>query len=163
MIFQWVKAVWDLYLTVHPSMLERQCKCIHKHHKILIFTSYLRYSSTTERCPLPHLIPQCPRQSPMGACRSSPKNWGWALTRRRCLNSPTMAHASTHPRSKGNPTGANELTCVVPCYGPQTLPVRAEVCMYVCKYVSTWRVWEPNYVVPSPVLPFFRQTRPAWK
>ena len=29
-------------------------------------------------------------QVPMGAHSSSLKNWGWALTRRRCLNSPTM-------------------------------------------------------------------------
>ena len=28
-------------------------------------------------------------QVPMGACSPSPKNQGWALTRRRCLNSPT--------------------------------------------------------------------------
>ena len=35
-------------------------------------------------------VPYCPGQAPMGACSSSAKNWGWAVTRRRCLNGPTI-------------------------------------------------------------------------
>ena len=30
-------------------------------------------------------IPYCPGQAPMGARRSSTKNWGWVVTWRRCL------------------------------------------------------------------------------
>ena len=33
----------------------------------------------------------CPRQAPMGARSSSTKIWGWAVTRRRCLNGPTIS------------------------------------------------------------------------
>ena len=36
------------------------------------------------------LVLYCPEQAPMGARSSSTKNWGWVVTRRRCLNSPTI-------------------------------------------------------------------------
>ena len=36
------------------------------------------------------LVLYCTEQAPMGACSSSTKNWGWVVTRRRCLNSPTI-------------------------------------------------------------------------
>ena len=35
------------------------------------------------------LLPYCPGQVPMGAHSSSAKNWGWAVTQRKCLNGST--------------------------------------------------------------------------
>ena len=35
-------------------------------------------------------LPYCPVQELMVACSSSPKNWEWVVTWRRCLNGPTI-------------------------------------------------------------------------
>ena len=41
-------------------------------------------------------VPHCPEQAPIGARSSSTKNWGWAVTQRRCLNGSTiLAQAPT--------------------------------------------------------------------
>ena len=42
----------------------------------------------------------CPEQAPMGARSSSAKNWGWAVTRRRCLNGSTIPVQGPTPDAK---------------------------------------------------------------
>ena len=40
------------------------------------------------------------RSVPMGTHGSSPKNWGWAVTQRRCLNSPAIPVQAPTPDLK---------------------------------------------------------------
>ena len=40
----------------------------------------------------------CPEQVPMDTCSSSAKNWGWVVTRRRCLNGSTIPVQGPTPR-----------------------------------------------------------------
>ena len=49
-------------------------------------------------CPV--CILYCPEQGPMGARSSSTKNWGWVVTRRRCLNGSTIPAQAPIPDAK---------------------------------------------------------------
>ena len=46
------------------------------------------------------LLLYCPVQASMGVSSSNAKNWGWALTRKRWLNNPTMLVQVPTPGSK---------------------------------------------------------------
>ena len=45
-------------------------------------------------------VPYCPKQAPMGARSSTAKKWGWAVTRRRCLNGSTIPMQGPTPDAK---------------------------------------------------------------
>ena len=45
-------------------------------------------------------IPYCPEKAPMGARSSSFKIWGWAVTRRTCLNGSTIPMQGPTPDAK---------------------------------------------------------------
>ena len=44
------------------------------------------------------ISPYCPRQAPMGAHSLSTKNWGWAVSQRRCLNGSTFLMEGPTPK-----------------------------------------------------------------
>ena len=46
------------------------------------------------------LKPYCPGQAPTGARSSSAKNWGWAVTRRECLNGSIIPARGPDPDAK---------------------------------------------------------------
>ena len=59
-----------------------------------------------------HLHTDCPRQAPMGARSSSAKNWGWAVTRRTCLNGSTISTQGPTSDAKLAAIGTKS-TCIV--------------------------------------------------
>jgi len=77
------------------------------------------------------LLPYCPEQAPMGARSSSAKIWGWAVTRRKCLNGSTIPEQGPTPDAKLAVMGPNRLASSVhPCFIEDSLTVEKTVSCY---------------------------------
>ena len=59
------------------------------------------------------VLPYCPEQAPMGTRSSSVKIWGWAVTRRTCLNGSIILMKGPTPDAKLAAMGLNGLASSV--------------------------------------------------
>jgi len=83
----------------------------------------------------------------MGAWSSSTKNWGWAVSERRCFYGLTIpAQGPVHPRCKGS------------CQG---VPNRLASSLYPC-FVRTFDIWYCATHSASSLYPCFVRTFDIW-
>ena len=77
-------------------------------------------------------LPYCPEQAPMGARSSRAKIWGWAVTRRKCLNGSTIPEQDPHRMRSWQPCmGPNRLASSVrPCFVEASPTVEKAVSRY---------------------------------
>ena len=76
-------------------------------------------------------LPYCPEQAPMGTRSSSTKIWGWAVTRRMCLNGSTIPEQGPTPDVKLAAMGPNWLSSSVrPCFVVASPTVEKAVLCY---------------------------------
>ena len=77
------------------------------------------------------VVPYCPEQVAMGARSSSSKIWGWAITRRKCLNGSTIPEQRPTPDAKLAAMGPNRLaSSVSPCFVEASPTVEKAVSCY---------------------------------
>ena len=77
------------------------------------------------------VVPYCPEQAPMGVRSSSSKIWGWAVTRRKCLNGSTIPEQGPTPDAKLAAIGPNRLASSVrSCFVEASPPVDKAVSCY---------------------------------
>ena len=71
----------------------------------------------------------CPGQMAMDACSSSAKIWGWAVTRRMCLNGSTIPTQGPTPDAKLAAMGPNQLASSFRWWSVKASPTMGESCI----------------------------------